>query len=170
MAGSGVDSSLLASCLLELTDKMVQKVEDCKDSLKTCSDFNEFLSAKNPSGICQLFHIMPVYADVMQKVGVKTKRQLEELWATRYTEPALRDIVEQLMEAEESMTEFLGEVDRQLAKEEDNIVGKNPVLHVGDNFPEDLVMTEVPSGLDVPLGESWKGSSYTLYVLLRHFG
>lgn len=169
-AGATVDTHLLASSLSALAEKVVQKVEDCKDHLKTCPDLNEFLSVKNPSGIRQLFHIMPVYAEVMEKVGVRTKIQLEELWARRYVEEAVRDSVEQLLEAEEGMAEFIQDVDKQLDKEEDSILEKNLLLHVGDHFPEELVVTEVPSGQDVPLGESWKGSRYTLFVLMRHFG
>ena len=164
-----LDSTSLSEYLPVLAEAVTRKVEDCKANLKICGDLNEFLNLKNVNGIRQLFNIVSVYAEIMGKLGVQRRRQLEELWVRRYREAALRDNVERLLRAEESMDDFVQEIDKQLAKEEALAVNINPP-RVGDHLPADLILTEVPSGQSIPLGETWKGSKFTLFVLMRHYG
>lgn len=144
-------------------------MEKCRANHNGCPNVEEYVSLENTTGIKQIYQIMPAYAEAMKNVGVTKIKKLEELWGSKFADPLVRDSVEELLQVQEEMAEFLQEIETKLAKTDDAIVGDN-ALQVGNSLPTDLMVTEVPSGRPVRLEESWKESKYTLYVFMRHFG
>lgn len=79
----------------------------------------------------------------------------------------MREAVEELLENEESIREFVVEVDRELSRQEKK---SNPAAKLGQQLPGDLSLVDAETGLEMRLDECWKGSQFTWFVFLRHFG
>ena len=159
-------NSLLSS-ILTLSEKIKGAVKQAREDFKAASDVYDFISTTNvTAGIRKLF-IMPLYIECFNSVGVKTRAELEKLWAKHYKVDKVREAVEELLEHEESMHEFAVEVDRELSRQEKK---SNPVAKVGQQLPRDLSLIDAETGLETRLDECWEGSKFTWFVFLRHFG
>lgn len=164
-----MSSTLLVEQVSSLTEKISQTLRSCRTDYTECPDLDQYLSLDNSSGIKKIFQIMPAYAEAMKNVGVKNNKELKALWGSRFADPAVRDSVEDLLQVQDEVEEFLQELETKLGKV-DASAGAGVNRQAGDILPADLVVIEVPSGKSIPLKESWTGSKYTLYVLMRHFG
>ena len=141
------DTSLLASSILTLKDSFGSVVRQAKHD----------------------FRGSPSVYDCMEKVGVKTKAELEQLWEQHSNDPQVRGVVKALLEAEEEFAEFIIEADKSLIPQEDVRVINDTAI-AGKVLPKDLTLIDAVSGLPSPLESCWKGAKFTLFMLVRHHG
>lgn len=165
---SDSEKSLLLSVISILSEKIAGAVNQAREDFKAAVDVHEFLdSTKNvAAGIRQLF-IMPLYIECFVSMGVKTRAQLEKLWAKHYRDHKVRETVEELLDNEDSVRELAMEVDNVLSLHEQK---SNPAAKLGQVLPKDLILTDAETGQETPLETYWKGSKFTWFVFLRHFG
>ena len=162
--------SLLVSSLETLTEKTESAIK------KTREDFNqeeliEFLTYSHDynHGILKLFTVTPAYAECMKKVGVQTKEELKQLWEKYYEEPKVKAAVESLLTAESNFTDFVAEIEEKLKTFESKLTINTPA-QIGQQFPKENTLLEIPSGQPISPEKLWKGSKFTLLVFLRLFG
>lgn len=157
----------LLSAISNLSEKIASTVKQAREDFKAASDVYEFINTRNvAAGILKLF-IMPLYIECFKSVGVKTRAELEELWTKQYSDHDVREIVEELLENEDSVREFAVEVDRELILHEKK---SNPPAEVGQALPKDMALIDAETGQEMPLETYWKESKFTWFVFLRHFG
>ena len=161
------DKSLLLSSLSTLSEKIASVVKQAKTDFNAASDVYDYIRTTNKSaGIRKLF-IMPLYIECFSSVGVKTRTELEQVWAKSYSDHQVREAVEELLENEENFCEFAMEVDKVLSLYEKK---SNPTAKVGQDLPKDLALTDAGTGQEMLLESYWKESKFTWFVFLRHFG
>ncbi len=117
----------------------------------------------------KLIAVVTGYIECMGKLGVRTRKELEKLWDVHYNEPGVEDAVKHLLQAENSFSEFVAEVENKLSSFEDKLT-TNAAAQVGQVLPKDQSLIDIPSGKPITLEECWKGAKFTLFVLLRLFG
>lgn len=163
--------NLLVSCLSVLAEKIEKCVNLTREDFKASTDLYEFVMYSHDvnHGIMKLIAATPGYVECMQKLGVKTKAELEQLWAKHYGEPGVKEAVEKLLEAEKKYAEFIAEVESELSPNENKLT-INDAAKEGEMLPKDHGLIEIPSGQPVTLESCWKGAKFTLFVLLRLFG
>jgi len=164
-----VEDALVASATSELADSILRAVEKVESSFKQSSDVLGLLEMKNRDGVLSLAAVMPAYIQAMQKVGVKTKQELERLWENRSGDSSVSCNVKKLRDVEEKYAALVQDIQKELSLVEDAAVGDKS-LEVGDCFPKDLVLTEVSSEANsIELESTWSHSLFTLFVLVRHY-
>jgi hypothetical protein len=162
------EKAVLLSSLSTLSQKIASAVKQAKADFITVSDVYEFMSTRNKTtGIQKLFVIVSLYIECFQSVRVKTRTELEKLWAKYYDDQEVRGTVEELLDNEESVEKFAAEVDKELSNHESK---SNPPAKIGQALPKSLVLTDVETGEETPLENYWKESKFTWFVFLRHFG
>lgn len=167
LSSSDSGKSLLLSSISTLSGKIAGTVKQAREDFKAASDVYEFMSTKNiAAGIRKLF-IMPLYIECFSSMGVNTRAELQQLWAKHYNDHEVREVVEELLEHEDSMQEFAVEVDKELRLHEKK---SNPPAKVGQVLPKDLTLTDAETGQEMTLETCWKESKFTWFVFLRHFG
>ena len=164
-----MSADVVASQVSSLAGKVSQVLTTCRTSRQACGDLERYLDVGNPTGVKQIFQIMPAYAEAMSNVGVTKKKDFEALWRSKFANAEVRDSVEDLLQVQDEVEEFLRELEVELAKA-DTSERRGGALHTGNVFPADLVVTDVASESEVALGETWSTSGHTLYVFMRHFG
>lgn len=165
---SDSEKSSLLSAISTLSEKIAGAVNKVREDFKAAEDIYEFLdSTKNAaSGIRQLF-VVSLYIECFESMGVKTRAELEKLWAKHYKDHKVREAVEELLDSEDSVREFAVEVEKVLRLHEQK---SNPPAKLGQVLPKDLLLTDAETGQEMPLEAYWKGSKFTWFVFLRHFG
>ena len=167
LSPSKSEKKQLLSAISSLSDKIADAVEQAKQDFKTASDVYEFLSTKNvAAGIRKLF-IMPLYIQCFNAMSVKTRAELEQLWAKHYSHHDVREAVKNLLENEGSMREFAEKVDKELILHEKH---SNPPAKIGQALPNNLALTNAETGQATLLETCWSKSKFTWFVFLRHFG
>lgn len=169
MEESSSSRALLISSVSALSERIVNVVGQVRKYYKTSSDLYAFIKLDNRRGVSALYAVSYAYSDCFKAVGVQTRAELEQLWSRHYSDPQVRDAVEVLLEGEESFTELLTEVERELIPCEEKSVANGPAA-VGQLLPGDLTLLDVSSGQHSMIEEYWKGSKFTLFVVVRHFG
>ena len=165
--GSGVNKPQLLSAIATLSEKIARAVQKAKEDFKASPDVYDFLDIKNPDPRTQTLFLVPPYVECFKSLGVSTRAELEQLWAREYSDPEVREKVEELLETEESIREFATEVDKVLISHER---AANTPACVGQSLPKDLLLTDAETGEQVALEMYWKRSKFTWFVFLRHFG
>lgn len=161
------EKGLLLSAISSLSEKIAGAVKQAGEDFKTASDIYEFISTENvTAGIRKLF-IMPFYIECFNSLGVKTRAELEQLWAKHYNDHEVREAVEDVLKNEDSVREFAVEVDRELSLHEEK---SNPSAQIGQTLPKDLRLIDADTGEEMSLESFWEGSKFTWFVFLRHFG
>ena len=164
--------SELVSSLSALAEKIESTVKVTREDFKSTTDIYEFLrwdNHDNEHGIQKLGTATAGYVECMQKLGVKTKAELEQLWAKHYGEPGVKEAVEKLLAVEKNFSDFTEEVESQLRPLESKLTVKDPAC-VGAVLPKDQPLIDVSSGQPVTLESCWKGAKFTLFVFLRMLG
>lgn len=157
----------LLSAISSLNEKIASAVKQAREDFKAAPDVYEFMNTKNiAAGIRKLF-IMPLYIECFKSLKVKTRAELEQLWAKQYADSEVRETVEELLENEDSVREFAMEVDKELTLHEKK---SSSPAKVGQALPSDMMLTDAETGRDMPLETCWKESKFTWFVFLRHFG
>lgn len=164
-----VPRSVLISSVSTLSEKIECVVSQVRENFKASTDLYDFIKLGNRNGISALFAVSHAYSDCMKAMGVRTKAEMEQLWGKHYSDVLVRDTVEALLDGEESFTEFLAEVERELIPCEDESVTNDPAM-VGQVLTKDLTLLDVSSGQHSTIDAYWKGTKFTLFVVVRHFG
>lgn len=161
------EKATLVSSISSLSEKIAGAVKQAKADFKAASDVYDFMSTTNKTaGIRKLF-IMPLYIECFNVLNVKTRSQLEDLWAKHYNEREVRAAVQKLLKCEDSFREFAVNVDNVLKLQEKK---SNPVPSVGQELPKDLALLDTETGQNMPLESYWQTSRFTWFVFIRHFG
>lgn len=162
--------SELASSLLALAGTFESVVEKTRADFQT-ADLDSFLSYshREDHGIGKLGALCVGYAECLQKVGVKTKVELEQLWTKHENDPEVREAVGKLLAAEKDYSAFLDEIEDKLNLSEAKVAIKDEA-RPGQMLPRDLTLIDIPSGRPLPLEACWGEADHTLFVLLRLFG
>ena len=161
----------LVPALSTLSGTIEDAIEHTRCVFKEATDLEHFLAYSDDIKHGTQMLATPIfgYVDCMEKVGVKTKAELEELWSKNIDKPGVRDAIEKLQLAEKHLKELVDEIAAKLGPLEDKATVNGPAK-VGEIFPKDYKVMEIPSGQQTTLEESLKGSKFTLFVLLRLFG
>ena len=167
--GATSDTSPLIMASVPLVAERIEQVLAKARLDMRSQDLDQFLDRDNPSGISQLYTIMTAYADCFQNANVTSKRQLERLWADNSNHPNIKKAIDNLREAEVQFEDFVAEIEIELRKKESQFDVKGSAL-TGQALSKDLTLIDATSKKVTTLEGCWKDSSFTLFVLLRHFG
>ena len=162
---------VLIASLTDLAKKVESVIKRTRQDFNKATDLYHFLTYSNDEnyGVMKLSAVASSYAECMTKVGVQTKAELEQLWEKHYEEPAVKDAVSNLLKAEKNYAGFLDEMERKLSTLEDKLT-VNGSAQVGQEFPKEHSLIEIPSGQPSSPEACWKGSKFTFFVFLRLFG
>ena len=167
MAAEG-ERALLLAALPVLSAKVEEIVKQAREDYSS-SDVSTFVGKRGGQGISRLFSAMPAYLECLEAVGVKTRAELKQFWARHYGNHDVREAVDAVLEEEDNFNHLVAEVDRQFSVLEAEACPRPPAS-VEQLLPSDLELIESPSGQPTSLGQTWKGSEFTLYIFMRHFG
>ena len=153
----------LLQALRLLADGLDKKVDDSRKRYESSRDINDF------STVNGLRLIIPVslYVGCFKTVGVKCRSELEALWASLYSDPAVSECVDNLLAAEDRWTGLIAELDREMEAHEERTA--LPVVQVGERFPLDISLVETRSGDTVQLKSCLEKSQYTMFILRKHY-
>lgn len=154
----------------ELSAALARMLQDGKSNFeKSGRDINLFCKSHGPDDLQGLLTVYPVhyYAQCFNKVGVKSKKELEALWSKYFSDEEVRTSVEALISAEENYKSFMKELDQYLKTYEDEVA--LPVVNVGDCLPMDVSFVHASTGNKVSLSSILKKTIYTLFVLRKHY-
>ena len=98
---------------------------------------------------------------------MKTRAQLEQLWASYYSNEDVRECVEDLLEAENAYGQFMADIDEATQAYEDKLA--LDIAGEGSSLPPDLSLTDTMTGEPLRLEKVWKKARFTLFVLRKHF-
>ena len=101
--------SLLVSSLSAPAEIIENATKQTRESLAS-SDFRNLSNDAN-YGFMKMAAVIPAYIECMEKLGVRTRMELEKLWDAHYTEPGVEDAVQSLLQAENCFTVFVAEVE-----------------------------------------------------------
>lgn len=169
VARSAHSSSALSSSVSTLGEKIKSVVSHVRENFKASTDLYDFIKVSNRNGISVLYVVSHAYSDCMEAAGVRTKAELQQLCRQHYSDVKVKVAVETLLEGEKSFTEFLVEVERELIRLEDESVTNNPAM-VGQVLPKNLTLLDVSTSQHSTIEAYWKGTKFTLFVVVRHFG
>lgn len=161
---------LLVASLLTLAKKIEGAVDRTREDYNK-ADLYEFITYSHDKshGIMKLLAVVFAYAECMKELGLRSKRELEQLWRKHSQEPGVKDAVENLVQAEEKFANFVADIERKVNPLENKLTVKDKP-QVGHELPKEYSLIEIPSGQKVPIESCWKGAKFTLLVLLRLFG
>lgn len=108
--------------------------------------------------------LIGIYKDLLQKVGVKSKDELQSLWTPIFTDEYVRNAVEDLISAEDKWNAFLIDIEHKVNTYLENV----PSICVGDRAPVDASLLNVKTGEMTSLA-GVIGDSHVILILLRHF-
>lgn len=98
---------------------------------------------------------------------MKTRSQLEQLWASHYSCEDVRDCVEDLLQVESDYGKLMAEIDKATQAVEDELA--LDVANKGDHLPGDLSLVEATTGEPLQLEKLWIQAPFTLFVLRKHY-
>lgn len=160
----------LLTSLSELSDAINLVVDGARAEYNCAEEVEKFVSAAQPNlGVRKLWSHVGNYVECLQVNGVKTYKELEDLWKSHYGKTEIRDVVDRVLEAEDHHEVFLKEVEGRFVEAQDTLGAVKPVT-VGDSVMGGLKVTDAQSVEVKELRMYWEKSKVTLFVLLRHFG
>lgn len=126
----------------------------------------ESLESFVPHKITTLFGLIAAGANFYKSLGVKKKKEAEDIWKKSYHHEAVREQVERLLQLETEWDSFLESVDRDLQTTDRQLSGGK----IADSLSPDTSFTDAKSGKSVTLGQYLHQGQKLLLVLIRHFG
>ena len=159
--------------VVEAIEKLTRGIEhvlrEAKDGYAACVNIDDFLRIDAKCGIRQMFRAMPIYAECMVTLGVKTRAEQDQLCSTLFQYPEVRECYDALLNTEEAFNDFSKSVNVELQKEETKMIPRN-VTTTGSRLPEELSLVDATTGDEVGLTSLCARSTFTVMVLMRHFG
>lgn len=161
----------LLDCLSRVVESMDSVIVDGEKHIKEAGSVDEYMKLENPRGIKLLFRPMPVYAECISKHMVDTWKDFEEIVRKHYKDEGVKDLVEELLSAEETFEDFIRKREQELTEFEKNrSLSEQDVLTLGKVIPKDLTLIDAQSGDSRPITTFCSKSKYTLFILMRHYG
>ena len=159
--------------LIEALEKLTRGVEfvlrGAKEEYETCTDLEDYLSINAKGGIKQMYKAMPMYAECLSSLGFKTRSELDQMCRSLSQHPDVRACYDALLNAEEEFNGFSKSVNRELHKYEEERIPPNPTT-LGHRLPKELSLVDSKTGDTLSLTSLCSRSTFTLMVLMRHFG
>lgn len=167
MAAVEGKKEVLVAALNKLATALEKQVEDTRKSYDPSRLDQFFCGDSKEAGVYGVYPVQHYY-ECLSAVGVKTRKELEEVWVRFYKDEAVRESVEGLLTAEDNWRAFIRYMDAGLQKIESE---RSPVATstLGSQLPQDLCLTEAVSGDSVAVETILKESRYTLFILRKHY-
>lgn len=152
-----------------LSSSLKKTVQDGRSNYEQSKDINDFVKSHGEKDLHGLLALYPVqlYAGCFKSLGVKSRRQLEALWSQHFQDDEMQEAVKDLMLAEEGYRAFIEELDQIMAAYEEQTA--LPVVGVGGQISTDADFVDGSTGCAVSLKDLLQKSSYTLFVLRKHY-
>ena len=159
----------LLSAVLSLSMELEEMVENGRKSYEATCDINTFVQSHGPEDMHGLLTVYPVqnYAKCYNSAGVKSRKELEEVWSSYFSDGEVRDTIERLLATEEAYKKFMDDLDKEMELHEKKTA--TPVAFVGKCLPKDLTLVESRSGETTDLESLLKKNNLTLFVLRKHY-
>ncbi len=163
----------LRSCLLQavqtLTKGLSSMVQDGRKAIEASPSINDFVKSRGSDDPHGLMCVYPVnlYVACLRTAGVKSRRELESLWAGMFSDVEVQENVEELLAAEEKWVGLISELDQEMKSYEEKTA--LDVIDVGEKFPMDIALVETKSGDTVSLKSCVEKTPYTLFILRKHY-
>ena len=161
-------STLLLS-VLTLTGDLRKMVENGRKSYQSAPDINDFVKSHGSEELYGLLLVYPVnlYVECFKTAGVRSRKELEDNWSRFFTDTEVRESVEDLIAAEESYIELISELDKAMQDYEERTA--LPVVEVGGQVALDIPVVQTLSGDAIQLGSYLEKSTFTLFILRKHY-
>ena len=169
MASRSERTGVLLQAVRTLARDLNKMVEEGRQQYQSSPDINGFVRSRGSDELHGLLLVYPVslYVECFKTAGVKSRSELEALWASVYSDPDVSESVENLLAAEDGWVGFIAELDREMEAHEERTA--LPVVKVGGQFPLDIPLVETMSGDSVHLKSCLEKSKYTLFILRKHY-
>lgn len=170
MASDKVVEANLLQAVRTLATGLNSMVQDGRQAFESSGrDINDFVISHGPDELHGLMGIYPVslYVDCLRTVGVNTRKELESLWASFYSDMTVRECVEELLVAEDSWISFVAELDQQMKDYEEKTA--LTTVNLGDCIPLDITLIETKSNETLSLKSCVERSPFTLFILRKHY-
>lgn len=120
---------------------------------------NEFVNDK----IGKLFGMATAYEKCLQRVGAKTKDEMERKFHRHSRNAHLREACTELLDVEQEWDSFLKDVDKSLEEDSADIVS------LDETGPIDVPLVDARSSNETSLRNFLHGGQSLVLILLRHF-
>ena len=162
-------TGVLLQAVRTLTNDLNKMVDEGRRQYQSSPDINDFVLSRGSDKHHGLLLVYPVnlYVECLKTVGVKSRDELEALWASLYSDPAVSECVENLLAAEDRWVDFISELDREMEAHEERTA--LPIVQGGEQFPLDIPLIEPKTGDTVQLKSCFEKSKYTLFILRKHY-
>lgn len=165
------DKDGLVSSLSRLVESMESVVKEGEKDCREARGIEDYIRLESPRSMKLMFKPMPVYAQCMIEHNVTTWKDFEDIVKKHYKDEGVRELVEELLSAEDGYKHFVEKREKELATlEKENSLRENEIITVGQTVPRNLTLTEAQSGNSVSLISYCEKSEYTLFILMRHYG
>lgn len=158
---------------IEAIEKLTRGIErvvgEAKEDYAACANIEDYLRMDAKGGMRQMFRVMPIYAECMASLGVKTRAEQDQLCSTWSHCPEVRECYDILLNTEDTFNDFSKSANVELQKEEAKMIPPN-VTKIGCRLPEELSLVDARTGDEVGLTCLCTRSTFTVMVLMRHFG
>ena len=158
----------LISALGNLSSELTGMIANAKKNYDV-NKLDWFLNRDSgKEGILALYPVNAYHACFLA-AEVKTRKQLEELWVSRYTEEAVRDAVDDLLAAEQDYRQYISEIDADLRLLEESLSPSETSTVIGSQLPVGISLVQASSGTSLSLESLLKKSRFTLFVFRKHY-
>ena len=161
--------SKLLQAVQTLTKGLTSMVEDGRSGFKKSQNISDFVKSHGSGELHGLMLIYPVqlYVECLKTAGVATRKDLEALWSSFFSDVSVHEAVEELLIAEDNWVGFVKELDQEMSNyEEKTAFG---TVKIGKRFPMDLPLVDTKSGNKLFLKSCLEKSPYTLFILRKHY-
>lgn len=165
----GIAKERLIEAIKKLTWGVESVLRGAKEEYETCVNLEDYLSLDAKGGIKQMFKAMPLYAECLASLGVKKRSEQDQLCRSLSHDPEVRECYDALLNAEEAFDGFSTSVNHELQEEEGKKIPPN-VTTLGQRLPEELSLVDSRTGGKIRLTSLYAQSTFTIMVLMRHFG
>lgn len=166
---SGGKDCVLAA-VAKLSASLNEMVQDGRENYKQTGSINDFVKSHgkdSPHGLLTLYPVQ-LYAECFKSLGVKSRRELEDLWSGWYLrDEDMQRAAKELLSAEEAYEGFVEELNQIMATHEEETA--LPVITRGEHLLTDATFTDAGTGDSISLSNLLKKAPYTLFVLRKHY-
>lgn len=163
---AGRDHDRLVPALSKLASELTTMIANTKASYHR-SRLDSFLNRDSREhGLLSLYPVGAYYSCFLS-AGVKTRKELEELWSSLYTTESVRDAVDELLSAEESYREYISEIDNDLQQGLEDSLSPFETSTLGSQLPVKMTLVDASSGTSIGLESLLQRSQLTLFVFRK---
>ena len=157
------------AAVADLSASLCKMVKDGRERYRASGEnINDFVKSRGKEDLHGLLTLYPVqmYAKCFKSLEVKSRQELESLWTCYFSDEDMRSCVEELLSAEAAYRACIEELDQILTAHE--VETALPVTAKGEHLL-DTTFIDGRTGDSVSLNDLLQKSSYTLFVLRKHY-